>query len=121
MMRHWVARTVGFAMLCIAAPVRAADFYVDPVNGDEFAQRRALVAVAVFVDATIIRSIVLPAVMTLLGDWNWYLPSWLGWLPHVTIEAEPEVEIPEADPMPRPRTGWAPTPPFVPEPVRVDG
>ena len=32
-------------------------------------------AVAVFVDATVIRSILLPAVMTLLGDWNWYLPS----------------------------------------------
>ena len=47
-------------------------------------------AVAVFVDATIIRSILLPAVMTLLGDWNWYLPSFLEWLPRITVEAEPE-------------------------------
>ena len=45
-------------------------------------------AVAVFIDATIIRSVVLPATMRLLGDWNWYLPSFLGWLPRVTIEAE---------------------------------
>lgn len=47
-------------------------------------------AVAVFVDATVIRSILLPAVMRLLGDWNWYLPSFLEWLPRVTVEAGPE-------------------------------
>ena len=45
-------------------------------------------AVAVFLDATVVRSLLLPASMRLLGDWNWWLPSWLGWLPHVTIETE---------------------------------
>jgi RND superfamily putative drug exporter len=40
-------------------------------------------AVAVLIDATIIRSVLLPASMKLLGDWNWYLPSWLEWLPRV--------------------------------------
>jgi RND superfamily putative drug exporter len=45
-------------------------------------------AVAVFIDATVVRSILLPASMRLLGDWNWWLPRWLGWLPHVTIEGE---------------------------------
>lgn len=45
-------------------------------------------AVAVFIDATIIRSVLLPASMTLLGDWNWWLPRWLRWLPQVTIEGE---------------------------------
>ena len=45
-------------------------------------------AVAVFLDATIVRSVLLPATMRLLGDWNWWLPGWLGWLPHVTIEAD---------------------------------
>jgi RND superfamily putative drug exporter len=43
-------------------------------------------AIAVFLDATIVRSVLLPATMRLLGEWNWWLPSWLGWLPHVTIE-----------------------------------
>ncbi len=43
-------------------------------------------AVAVFLDATVVRSILLPATMRLLGEWNWWLPSWLGWLPHVSIE-----------------------------------
>jgi RND superfamily putative drug exporter len=44
------------------------------------------VAVALLVDATIIRSIVLPSAMRLLGRWNWYLPSWLSWLPHLDAE-----------------------------------
>jgi RND superfamily putative drug exporter len=85
-------------------------------------------AVAVFVDATVIRSIVLPAVMTLLGDWNWYLPSFLRWLPRVTIEAEPEPDGPEAGgpqapagPEPRrQRHGWSPMPDLVPEAARVE-
>ena len=38
-------------------------------------------AVAVLIDATIIRSVLLPATMTLLGERNWYLPRWLAWLP----------------------------------------
>jgi uncharacterized membrane protein YdfJ with MMPL/SSD domain len=42
-------------------------------------------AVAVLIDATIIRGILLPASMTLLGDWNWYLPRSLEWLPRVGI------------------------------------
>jgi RND superfamily putative drug exporter len=43
-------------------------------------------AVAVFMDATIVRSILVPASMRLLGDRNWYLPSWLEWLPKVDVE-----------------------------------
>ncbi|MCH8008945.1 MAG: MMPL family transporter [Chloroflexi bacterium] len=41
---------------------------------------------AILLDATIIRSVVVPASMTLLGGANWYLPSWLEWLPHLSIE-----------------------------------
>ena len=44
-------------------------------------------AVAVLIDATIVRSVLVPASMRLLGDWNWYLPSWLSWLPDVRVEA----------------------------------
>jgi uncharacterized membrane protein YdfJ with MMPL/SSD domain len=61
-----------------------------------FVQQLGLgLAVAVLIDATLIRSVLLPATMTLLGDWNWWLPRFLGWLPRVTIEgtlAEPEPE-----------------------------
>jgi RND superfamily putative drug exporter len=38
-------------------------------------------AAAVLIDATIVRAVLLPATMKLLGDWNWYLPGWLSWLP----------------------------------------
>ena len=47
------------------------------------------VAVALLIDATIIRSVLLPAAMRLLGSWNWYLPGWLEWLPRVEVEAAP--------------------------------
>ena len=43
-------------------------------------------AVAIFIDATIVRTIIVPAAMELLGDWNWYLPRWLEWLPNVSVE-----------------------------------
>jgi putative drug exporter of the RND superfamily len=46
------------------------------------------IAIALLIDATIIRSVLLPAAMCLLGRWNWYLPTWLEWLPHIQIEAE---------------------------------
>ena len=47
-------------------------------------------AVAVLLDATIVRCVLVPASMRLLGKWNWYLPSWLDWLPDLRIEtAEP--------------------------------
>ena len=45
-------------------------------------------AVAVAIDATIIRSVLVPGVMTLCGDKNWYLPKWLGWLPDLRIEGD---------------------------------
>jgi uncharacterized membrane protein YdfJ with MMPL/SSD domain len=40
-------------------------------------------ATAVLIDATIVRGVLLPASMKLLGDWNWYLPNWLHWLPRI--------------------------------------
>ena len=45
-------------------------------------------AVAVFIDATIVRAVLLPASMKLLGDWNWYLPKRLQWLPRIRLEHE---------------------------------
>ena len=52
-------------------------------------------AAAILIDATIIRAILLPATMKLLGDWNWYLPKWLEWLPHVEHDEKLEkVEAP---------------------------
>ena len=49
-------------------------------------------AAAVLIDATMIRSVLLPATMALLGERNWYLPRWLYWLPRLGLEdqAAPE-------------------------------
>jgi RND superfamily putative drug exporter len=57
------------------------------------------IAVALLIDATIIRSVLLPAAMRLLGEWSWYLPRWLEWLPRIEIEAGPR-ERPAAVPSP---------------------
>jgi RND superfamily putative drug exporter len=46
------------------------------------------VAVALLIDATIIRSVLLPSAMSLLGRWNWYLPRRLEWLPRLQVEGE---------------------------------
>ena len=46
-------------------------------------------AVAILIDATIVRAVLLPASMKLLGEWNWYLPRWLEWLPRLE-PGEPE-------------------------------
>ena len=55
------------------------------------------VAVALLIDATIVRSVLVPASMKLLGRWNWYLPSWLQWLPEFHVEGEePEMRRPAA-------------------------
>ncbi len=59
-------------------------------------------AVAVFIDATLVRSVLVPASMKLLGDRNWYLPRWLQWLPNISVEgkhlAPEELIVPELEP-----------------------
>jgi uncharacterized membrane protein YdfJ with MMPL/SSD domain len=58
-------------------------------------------AAAVLIDATIVRAVLLPATMKLLGDWNWYLPRWLEWLPRLDHGTEVTKEkAPEAAPAP---------------------
>jgi uncharacterized membrane protein YdfJ with MMPL/SSD domain len=59
------------------------------------------IAVALALDATLVRLLLIPAAMRLLGERNWYLPSWLAWLPNLRIEgaapASPEFEAPHDD------------------------
>ena len=57
-------------------------------------------AVAVLLDATLIRGVLLPAAMKLLGEWNWYLPRWLEWMPRLNVESKPHEDVPEAPPVP---------------------
>jgi putative drug exporter of the RND superfamily len=62
-------------------------------------------AVAVFLDATLVRSILVPSAMALLGKVNWYLPSWLRWLPDLRMEGKSGIDRPEP---PRPARRKAP-------------
>ena len=74
-----------------AAVVMVAVFSIfATLSSLEFKQMGVGLAAAILIDATIIRGVLLPATMKLLGEWNWWLPSWLEWLPEV--EAEPEAE-----------------------------
>jgi RND superfamily putative drug exporter len=57
------------------------------------------VAVALLIDATIVRSVLVPASMKILGKWNWYLPSWLSWLPDVHVEGS-KTSRGRAEPLP---------------------
>ncbi len=89
--RAAVARgiSVTSGTITSAASIMVVVFAVFVTFKFVFIQQLGLgLAVAVLIDATLIRSVLLPATMTLLGDWNWWLPRWLGWLPRVTIEGE---------------------------------
>ena len=94
--RAAVARgiSVTSGTITSAASIMVVVFAVFVTFKFVFIQQLGLgLAVAVFIDATLIRSVLLPATMTLLGDWNWWLPRWLEWLPRITIESgsdEPE-------------------------------
>jgi putative drug exporter of the RND superfamily len=96
---HGIKTTAG--VVTSAAAVMVAVFAI-------FATLQAMIlkqfgvglAAAVLIDATIIRAILLPASMKLLGEWNWYLPKWLQWLPR--FEREGSVEKVEAPVAPAP-------------------
>jgi uncharacterized membrane protein YdfJ with MMPL/SSD domain len=85
--RHGIKATAG--VVTSAAIVMVAVFSIfATLSMLEFKQMGVGLAVAVLIDATIIRAVLLPAAMTLLGDWNWYLPRWLEWLPRFRHEPE---------------------------------
>jgi putative drug exporter of the RND superfamily len=82
---HGVAST---ARLITGAALIIVAVFSGFAKGDlvMFQQMGFGIAIALLIDATIIRSVMLPAAMRLLGSWNWYLPSWLEWLPRIEVE-----------------------------------
>ena len=54
-------------------------------------------AFAVFIDATVVRLLLVPATMELLGDRNWWFPKWLEWLPRVNVEGTPDPALAEPE------------------------
>jgi uncharacterized membrane protein YdfJ with MMPL/SSD domain len=88
---HGIRSTAG--VVTSAATVMVAVFSIFATLGLlDFKMMGVGLAVAVLLDATIVRAVLLPATMTLLGDWNWYLPRWLEWLPKLPPDARVEVE-----------------------------
>ena len=86
---HGIKSTAG--VVTSAALVMVAVFSMFAMSSELQMQQMGIgLAAAVLIDATIIRGVLLPSAMKLLGDRNWWLPSKLGWLPQVTVE--PEVE-----------------------------
>jgi uncharacterized membrane protein YdfJ with MMPL/SSD domain len=82
---HGIRTTAG--VVTSAAVVMVAVFSIfGSLSMVEFKQMGVGLAVAILLDATIVRGVLLPAVMKLLGDWNWYLPKSLQWLPRVSHE-----------------------------------
>jgi uncharacterized membrane protein YdfJ with MMPL/SSD domain len=74
-----------------AAVVMVAVFSIfATLSSLEFKQMGVGLAAAILIDATIVRGVLLPATMKLLGEWNWWLPSWLEWLPAVERETAAE-------------------------------
>jgi RND superfamily putative drug exporter len=84
---HGIKSTAG--VVTSAAIVMVAVFSMFAMSSELQMQQMGIgLAAAVLIDATIIRGVLLPATMKLLGDWNWWLPERLGWLPQVTVEPE---------------------------------
>jgi RND superfamily putative drug exporter len=52
----------------------------------------------VLIDATVVRVVLVPSAMKLLGEWNWYLPAWLEWLPSLSPEGAARERPPRALP-----------------------
>jgi uncharacterized membrane protein YdfJ with MMPL/SSD domain len=66
------------------------------------------IAIALLIDATLVRSVLVPAAMQLLGEWNWYLPSWLQWLPHFDVEGHASRPPAASRPAPQPKRDRGP-------------
>ncbi len=87
---HGIKTTAG--VVTSAAVVMIAVFAVFATLSLIFFKELGIgLGVAVLIDATLVRAILLPASMTLLGDWNWYLPSWLDWIPRLGPVAAPSI------------------------------
>jgi uncharacterized membrane protein YdfJ with MMPL/SSD domain len=88
--RHGIASTAGTVTSAAIVMVFVFSVFVT-LSFLDFKEMGVGLAVAVLIDATIVRGVLLPAAMKLLGDWNWYLPKWLEWIPNIEHD-EPEAK-----------------------------
>jgi len=88
---HGITRTAGVVTSAAAVMVFVFSIFAT-LSMLFFKQFGVGLAAAILIDATIVRAVLLPATMKLLGEWNWYLPSWLRWLPRLEPEASAATE-----------------------------
>jgi uncharacterized membrane protein YdfJ with MMPL/SSD domain len=86
---HGIKQTAGVVTSAALVMVFVFGIFAT-LSAVEFKQMGVGLAVAVLIDATIVRAVLLPATMKLLGDWNWFLPRRLQWLPRLEVEAQAE-------------------------------
>jgi len=82
---HGIRTTAGTVSAAAFVMVAVFSIFIT-LSATDMKQFGFGLAAAILIDATIVRAVLLPATMMLLGRWNWYLPSWLGWLPRVSHE-----------------------------------
>jgi RND superfamily putative drug exporter len=97
---HGIKATAGVVSAAAFVMVAVFSIFVT-LSTVEMKQAGFGLATAILIDATIVRAVLLPSLMKLLGDWNWYLPRWLEWLPQVSHETEAGRRAPAA-PAPAP-------------------
>jgi RND superfamily putative drug exporter len=103
--RYGITRTAG--VVTSAALVMFGVFSLfGTASALDLKQAGVGLAVAVLLDATVVRAVLLPASMKLLGDWNWYLPRWLKWLPRANLEPTPRREATVGTAEPALTTDW---------------
>ena len=82
---HGIRTTAGVVSAAAFVMVAVFSIFVT-LSATDMKQFGFGLAAAILIDATIVRAVLLPATMKLLGRWNWYLPRWLGWLPRLSHE-----------------------------------
>ena len=98
-LRHGVTKTAG--VVTAAALVMVGVFSLfGTASALDLKQAGVGLAVAVLLDATVIRGVLLPASMKLFGDWNWYLPRSLSWLPSANLHHDKPLDTGSALPLP---------------------
>ena len=82
---HGIRTTAGVVSAAAFVMVAVFSIFVT-LSATDMKQFGFGLAAAILIDATVVRAVLLPATMKLLGRWNWYLPRWLGWLPRLSHE-----------------------------------
>jgi uncharacterized membrane protein YdfJ with MMPL/SSD domain len=98
-LRYGITRTAGVVTSAALVMVGVFSLFAS-LSSLDLKQAGVGLASAILIDATVVRAVLLPASMKLLGEWNWYLPRWLRWVPHTEHEGPRPREQARGAPLP---------------------